>query len=178
MPNLTNKKVLIILAYQDYQDREFEPVRDYLGMFGAQIKIASSSIGTATGKFGGQVEVDYILEDIHPSNYDAVIFIGGIGAVEFKNNPVAHSIARNAAKDCKILAAICIAPVILAKAGVLSGKKATIWSDKTNEYTAQQLLGKDVKYIKKDVVVDNNLVTANGPEAAHEFAETIAHMLD
>ena len=178
MPDLSNIRALIVIAYQDYQDHEFKPVKEYLSMFGTKIDIASSSLGTANGKFGGSVEVDYLISDIHPENYNAVIFIGGPGAVEeFQGNQDAYRLAEGALRHCQVLAAICIAPVILAKAGILAGKKATVWTSPTDNTAAQELIQRKVKYVNKDVVVDNNLITANGPEAADKFARTIVDAL-
>ena len=62
MPNLTNKRILIVVAYKDYRDEELDVPKNIFGMFGAEIEIASSSLGTATGKAGGSVEVDLLFE--------------------------------------------------------------------------------------------------------------------
>lgn len=177
MPDLSHKRTLLVVAYKDFQDHEFKPVKKYLKMFGAHVDIASSSLGTATGKFGTSIDIDYLLRDIHPENYDAIIFIGGPGAEEFKENQTALALARGALKSCQVLAAICIAPTILARAGVLKDKKATVWTSTTDDSAAQTLIQCKAKYVDKDVVVDDNIVTANGPEAADKFARTIVDML-
>ena len=177
MSDSTSKKILIIIAYQDFQDDEFTTVKDYLGRLGAKITVASSSIGNAIGQNGTPVEIDFLLVDIHPQDYDAIIFIGGAGAREFEENELAHEIARQALSHHKILGAICIAPLILANAGALSGKKATLWTDAENNETVQRLIKAKASYVDQDVVVDGKIVTANGPESAEKFARTIAEML-
>jgi protease I len=177
MPDLSHKRTLIVLAYKDFQDHEFNPVKKYLDMFGAHIDIASSSLGTAIGKFGTRTEIDYLVSDIHPENYDAVIFIGGPGAEEFKEDINAFALAKGASKSCQVLAAICITPIILARAGVLKNKKATVWTSELDRTAVQILNQHKAKYINKDVVVDGKIVTASGPEAADKFARTIVDML-
>jgi len=177
MPNLTNKKVIIIVPYKDYSDPELEAVRETLGMFGAEIEIASHSLGNALGRSGGQIEVDLLLSDVDMSNYDAAVFIGGMGSIEYQENEQAHNIARTAISHNKLLAAICIAPIILARAGVLTHKKATVWSTKEESDTIDRLIKAGAKYVDQPVVVDGRIVTANGPEAAHDFANIIANII-
>jgi len=91
-----------------------------------------------------------------------------MGATEYWNNEIAHNLARAALEKNKIVAAICIAPVTLAKAGLLKGKKATVWSSEAN-----QLKSLGAIYTGKPVERDGLIVTANGPQAAEEFGETI-----
>ena len=77
----------------------------------------------------------------------------------------------------KILAAICIAPAILAKAGVLEGKNATVWSSVLDKGPIKILEENGANYVEKDVVVDGNIITANGPQAASEFGRKIVEIL-
>ena len=107
-------------------------------------------------------------------NYDIIIFVGGAGAQEYlwKNKEV-QKIARKAHKEGKTTGAICLAPVILAKAGILKGKSATVF--KSDEAIAE-LEKNNVKYSRKRVVVSDNIITANGPEAAKAFAVKIVEV--
>ena len=71
--------------------------------------------------------MDITLDQIDPGAFDAVIFVGGGGSEVYFDDPKAHNIARKAFKAKKLVCAICIAPSILAKAGLLEGRKATVW---------------------------------------------------
>ena len=162
-------KVLFVIAHDGFRDEEcFEPkevLKDH------EIIIASTDTTPATGSLGGKITPDITLDQALEkiSEFDAVVFIGGPGAVAYFENAVAHKIAQNAKN---ILAAICIAPVTLAKAGVLNSKKATVWDDGQN--TQVKILEENgATYIAEDVVVDGNLITANGPKAAKKFGEAI-----
>jgi len=64
-----------------------------------------------------------LISKINIDNYDAVVFVGGGGATEYFNDSIAHKIVKESIAKGKVLAAICIAPNILANAGVLKGKK-------------------------------------------------------
>ena len=75
-----------------------------------------------------------------------------------------------AAKN-KPIAAICAAPMVLGKLGLLKGKKATCYPS-----FEQYLDGAECT--DEAVVRDGNIVTAKGPGAAMEFALTIVEMLD
>ena len=72
----------------------------------------------------------------------------------------------------KIIAAICIAPVTLANAGILNGKKATVFPSGKND-----LIRNGAKYTGDSVTVDGNIITANGPMAAEAFGKKIVEML-
>ncbi len=178
MLNLKNKKILIILAYHGYQDHEFKTVKDYLVTLGAQVDIASTNIGVAQGKLGGFINIDFLFSDIEINNYNAVIFIGGPGAEELKDNKDAKHLAQIANRECDLLAAICIAPVILANAGVLRDKKATVFITKNYQQPAEELINYGAEYVNnQSVVEDENIITANGPQAAQEFVELITKKL-
>ena len=86
---------------------------------------------------------------------------------------VAHKIIQEAVAKHKILAAICVAPVILARAGVLKGKKATVWSSLLDKSWAKELKEAGCRVEEKRIVTDGKIVTADGPAVAKEFAEAI-----
>jgi len=77
----------------------------------------------------------------------------------------------------KVLAAICIAPGILAAAGVLNNKKVTVWSSAMDKSFIRILEKSGAKYLDKSVVSDGKIITASGPDAAQEFAQAIIDRL-
>ena len=102
----------------------------------------------------------------------ALIFVGGAGAEQYFEDRTAINLAKEAAEKNKIYGAICIAPVILANAGLLNHKKATVFQSEI-----LQIKKRGAHYTNENVVVDGHLVTANGPEAATEFGEAILKLL-
>jgi len=72
-----------------------------------------------------------------------------------------------------VLAAICLAPAILAKAGILKGKKATVWEGARNKVVAG-----GAAYREGPVVIDGKIITANGPSAAAQFGKSIKQLLE
>jgi protease I len=174
---LKGKKALLVVAYNDYQDLEFRYTRDVLKKSGVKVSVASSSLGTARGKLGGEVKVDVLINEVDVVAYDAIVFIGGPGATEYVNSEDAYQVARQAAEKKKVLAAICMAPQILAKAGVLSGKEATAWKSDFDKSGIEVLEEGGAGFKDQPVVTDGSIVTANGPEAAFDFGGAIVEAL-
>jgi len=132
-------------------------------------------VGKCRGKFGTEVNSDILVSGAKAQDYDAIVFIGGGGAVEYLDNPAAHKLAQEAISHGKILAAICMAPEILANAGVLQGKKFTCFN--ISDDRAKRITAKGGEYVNKAVVVDGNVITGSGPDAALEFGQTILQAL-
>lgn len=173
MPDLKGKKVLIIIAAKDFRDEEFFEPYNRLRQCGATVTVASSVKGAVVSMFGKTVTTDRQIAECKVEDYDAVVFIGGSGASEFFTNAFAHALATAAVAQDKVLAAICIAPVTLANAGVLKGKKATGFPS-----IRGQLSARGAQVLDQEVVQDGKLLTASGPKAAGEFAAALVKMLE
>ncbi len=173
MPDLKDKKVLMVVAAKDFRDEEYFEPYNRLRQCGAAVTVASSVKGDAVSVYGKIVTADRQIDGCKAGDYDAIVFVGGPGAVEFFTNVTAHALARAAAEQGKVLAAICIAPVTLANAGVLKGKQATVFPS-----FAGQLASRGALLVDRDIVQDGKLLTANGPKAAREFALALAKMLE
>ncbi len=165
-----DRGVLMVIAKENFRDEELFVPKKMFEENGIKVTIASTVTSTVTGMRKGKVTPDVLLNDVEVEDYDAVVFVGGVGAQMYYDDETAHKIAREAAEHGKVLSAICIAPNILAKAGVLKGKNATCWD-------SALLTGEGAKYRKEDVVTDGKIITANGPNAAGEFAEAIIKTL-
>ncbi|MFC1511217.1 DJ-1/PfpI family protein [Candidatus Margulisiibacteriota bacterium] len=165
------KKAAIIIAFQRFRDEEYAEPKAVLEKAGIEVTTASTQTGTATGKLGLPAKVDITLDQLNVADYDAVLFIGGPGSFDYYDNPLCHKIAQETIKQGKILGGICAAPGILANAGVLKGKKATMFSD-----TGIFAKG-GATYTGKGVEVDGKIITATGPETAKAWGEKITAAL-
>ena len=121
---------------------------------------------------GASANPDMLLSELNIPDFDAIVFVGGTGASEYWDNPNARKLAQQAANLNLILGAICIAPVTLAKAGVLEGKNATVWPSES-----AQLKNHGVNYTGPAVQVDGNIITADGPQSASLFANALVKAL-
>ncbi len=169
---LQGKRVLMVIAPRNFRDEEYFDTKAELEGEGAMVTTASSAPGKITGMLGGEAAPDMGLSDADAGDYDAVVFIGGTGSAAYFQDRRALGLAKSAFEGGKIVAAICIAPSILANAGVLKGRKAT-------SYPSEQgnLKAKGASYTGKPVTRDGRIITGSGPSAAREFGREIGRAL-
>jgi protease I len=172
MPDLSGKNVLMIVAPVNFRDEELLTPRKILEGAKANVTIASKGVKIARGMLGANVDVDIELSRVDVAEYDAVVFVGGTGAAVYFNDSTALSIAKDAYNQNKVVAAICIAPSILANAGILEGKSATAFPSE-----ASNLEEWGANYTGELVTVDGKIITGKGPDAASQFGRTIAEKL-
>lgn len=165
--------VLMVIAQEGFRDEELTVPKALLEDRGYKVEVVSKALKEAKGMLGLRVKPDLTLKDVDLKKYKAVIFVGGVGVKEYFDDPLALKLAKEAVAQGKVLGAICLAPVILARAEVLKGKKATVWPSE-----AETLKKKGAEYTGKPVEIDGNIVTASGPEAAKAFAEKVLELLE
>lgn len=170
---MMTKKVLFIVANIGFQDYEFTIPYQAVKNAGYEVEIASWWGGKCRWAFMKTIEDSKKIAEVQGQKYDLLVFVGGGGAYE---QYYLDSDYLALAKTWKAIAAICIAPTLLSDAGIYQGKQATGRDDG---------LGTQIFYLQKNwatfvdqpVVRDWNLITANGPEAAEEFASVILEYL-
>jgi protease I len=170
MPN--DRKVLMVIAPDNFRDEEYFEPRRILEAKGCAVTVASTTTRPAKGMLGALVTPDTTLDRVRAAEYDAVVFVGGYGAERLFRDPQAHALARDAAAEGKPLGAICVSPAILANAGVLKGKRATVWPDQS-----KALVAGGASYTAQPVEKDGRIITADGPQSAARFGEEIARAL-
>lgn len=164
------KPILMIIAPDQFRDEELFETKEVLERAGLSTVIASKQKGICKGKLGGEAVAEIAVSDAKASDYEAIIFVGGMGSEVYFNDAVAHDLAWEMYADGKIVSAICIAPVILANAGLLKGKRATVYPD-----GADDLKKGGATYTAETVTTDGNIITGNGPSSSREFGKTVAN---
>jgi len=173
-------KTLFVIAFRNFQDWEFLKTKEVLEKNKIECDTASTQKGLAKGTFGAEFKVSKILEEINSKDYDAIVFVGGSGTPTIRANKYSVKLAEEFFKQDKVIGAICWAPTILAKAGILKNKKATVWlgfDEEYNQNTNKVLEQYGADFVNKDLVVDGNIITAEGPPSAEKFAEAIIKVL-
>ena len=173
---MTNK-IAMIIAHRDFRDEEYFIPRRILMNGNFEVVTVSTFNEKAIGMHGGEIKIDMIIDNLMPEDFDAILFIGGAGIIDNIDNPEFHRVAKAAVEKGKLLGAICVAPMILAKAGILRGKKATVWSSPMNKNPIKVLEENGAIYTDETVVIDGKIITANGPMAADQFGQTISDKL-
>ncbi len=169
------KAIVMVVAPQDFRDEEYFIPKKIFQENKLQVITVSESVKVATGKLGGRITIDMDISRIRAKDYDSIVFVGGPGAKQFIGDMNINSLVNEFVNQNKLVCAICIAPLILAKAGVLKNRKATVWDGDGEHYKIFQSL--EIDYKKDGVVYDGQFVTGNGPEVASEFAEKIVEIL-
>ena len=167
------KRVLFVIAQNVFRDEELLEPKKILEKRGVEIKIASKTRARAVGKMGTEINPDLAIAETKANDFDAVIFVGGSGAVSYFNDDEALQLARDFRIKKKMTAAICIAVSILANAGILIGKRVTGFPSEEDN-----LKNKGAEYTGMQVEIDGLVATAKDPSAAREFGEKIAYFLE
>lgn len=173
------KKILMLIAPDQFRDEELLVPRQILSEAGWTVETASTQTGVASGMLGAteavKFDLAYAQAEAQKQAYEAVIVVGGMGSPEYLwENAQVHQLLQTLNQQHRLIAAICLSGAVLAKAGLLNGKLATVWDspDALAVFKSHQ-----VSYTGDPVTVDGRFVTANGPEAAEAFAQTILTQL-
>ena len=136
---------------------------DALRRAGVDIKTVGVGNKTITGSHGIAVLCDTVNNEIEPNDeLEMVILPGGLpGSTNLDEDPIVD----------KFICAICAAPFILGKRGILSGKKAICYPGFEN-----QLDGATVMH-DAGCVRDGNIITGRAMGSADEFAFVILSAL-
>ncbi len=170
-----SRKILMIIAPDQFRDEELLVPRAAFEAEGWAVDTVSTCAGEARGMLGAVETVKhdliYAAAEAKKSAYDAAVVVGGMGSPEFLwDSALVHSILQTLAQQGRVLAAICLSGAVLANAGLLKGKKATVW-EMPESLEAMKAGG--CQYTGEPVTVDGNIVTANGPDAAKDFAKAV-----
>jgi len=169
-------KLLVAIAPERYRDEELDDPIAVFQRAGIGFDIASTKTGTCTGMLGGTQQASLTFDRVKASLYSGLVIVGGGGsASHLWANKDLIQLARAFYDQKKIVAAICLSPVVLARAGLLKGKKATFF--RTPESISEMKAGGAV-IIDTPVVTDPPVITTDGPAAATAFGEAIIARLN
>lgn len=177
VPILQGKKVIFVVAHIGFQHIEYNTPKRILEAAGVTVVTASIKPGAAIAGNNSTTPVDVTTDKVNMHDYDGIFFVGGPGALTDLDNAASHHLIAQAKKLNKPMGAICISVRILAKAGALTGKKATGWD---GDHALRGILeGHGAVYEEgSPVVTDGLIVTASGPAAAEKYGEGIIRVLN
>jgi len=172
MRDLDGVRVAMVVAFEGFRDEELFVPRNLLERRGASVVLLSDRTGTATGTLGGTAHVDGLIAAARAEEYDAIVFVGGVGVRSYSQRPDCHMLARTAAEASRVVGSICAAGAILAHAGLLSGRKATCYPTE-----AEVLRKRGATYTGRGIETDGVFITADGPQSAARWGAAIADAL-
>lgn len=163
-------KVLIPLA-AGFEEIEAITNIDVLKRAGLEVITAGIDAKNIEGDHGIKIEADTEISEIDADDLLAVVLPGGMpGAANLRDSDKLIKIIKKLFEAEKLCAAICAAPIVLEKAGILEGKNATSYPGFEKELIS-------CNYKEDRVVIDENIITGRGPGIAMEFAMTIVEYL-
>lgn len=162
------RRALLVVPPMAFQDEELFATKRALELAGVQVAIASARMGPLVGMLGGTAQADMLLNQASVDSYDAVVFIGGTGALDYQNNPTVQNLARQASSRGKVVAAIGTAPSILAAAGVMRSVRCTAYLSERDRMTRA-----GAAYTGNPAEKDGHIITATGALAAPRFTQAI-----
>jgi len=168
-----SKKVLFILPHQNFRDKEYSWIVERLDEAGIVHEVASSHTSEAQGRFGTIVKPDITISFISSGDYDGFIFVGGEGAKEYYAHPDIVKLVINIITTHKVVAAIGLAVPILGYSGLLSNRKVT-----GPDHIRPEIENTGAFFTGRLIEQDGDIITANGPYATKELAESVVKALE
>jgi 4-methyl-5(b-hydroxyethyl)-thiazole monophosphate biosynthesis len=163
-------KVVVPLA-EGFEEIEFSTIVDILRRAGIDVAVTGLKEGIIDGAHDIGLAPDTLIDKVSADNFDVIVLVGGNpGFVNLGKSEKVLKLVKEMFDRDKYVTAICGAPSVLAKAGVIQGKKATVFPGMEGTLTGAQ-------YRDERVVVDGKVITSQGPGTAMEFAIKLVEVL-
>jgi len=151
-----------------FEEIEASIIIDVMRRAGLKVETVGVVGSTITGAHGVRVIADKRLMEIS-EDYDAIVLPGGSpGYVNLSRTAKIIEILKKMNDQGKIIAAVCGSPAVLAKAGILENRKATIYPGMEREIPRPRA---------ERVVVDGNIITSQAAGTTMEFALKLVEIL-
>jgi protease I len=172
---LNSKKVLIVIPPTQFRDEEFLEPKKIFEDEGAAVTVASTTARVCRGMMGTAAEATLAIGDAKAADFDALVICGGSSVPEvFWNDKKLQELAGAMSSAGKVVAAICLSTVVLAKAKLLAEREATVYF---LPQAIEELKTAGAKYVKEPLVVHPKIILAEGPLESHRFGQAIAAAL-
>ncbi len=160
-------RVLFIIGFTIFKDEELIQPKDVFEQNGFTVDIVSYKPGPVKGLKKAEINIEMTVEDVNVDDYDAIILLGDVDEELFENKRLTE-IVKEAYKKGLVIGASYRTPVVLATAGILDGKRATVWIE--DKDTIEENGG---YYTGSSMEIDGKIITTDGPHSAKMFAQTI-----
>lgn len=172
MADISDKRVAI-LAADGFEQSELMVPKQRLEEAGAKVDIVSLKIGEIWGwnkdDWGDPIDVDRTIDAVRVDEYEALVIPGGqINPDLLRADEEAVKFVRDFFDSKKPLAAICHAPWVLVEAGIAKGRKMTSYHS-----MATDVKNAGARWVDKEVVVDQGLITSRNPGDLEAFSAKI-----
>jgi protease I len=172
---LDGKKVLMVVPHTQFRDEEFFEPKKILEDEGASVVVASTTARMCRGMKGGIAQAQIAIADAKADDYAAVVLCGGSSVPEFFwNDKKLQELVAGMAAAGKVVGAICLSTIVLAKAKLLAGREATVYF---LPQALEELKTAGAKYVQNTLIIHNNIILAEGPPDSQRFGQAIRSAL-
>lgn len=163
--------MIAVLLADGFEEIEALTPVDVLRRAGLDVKTVGITNKIAVGSHGIPVICDLTPDEVDVNAVSLAIFPGGMpGALNLDASPFTDKIILAVNKNGGRLAAICAAPLVLGRRGLLRGKRAICYPGFENELAGAEIASAET------VVTDGNITTAKDMTAALPFANVLASL--
>lgn len=164
-------KTALVLFAEGSEELEAVTLVNILRRAGVAVTLAGLSAGALKGARGITLQPDTTLDAALHEPFDMVVLPGGQpGTRNLQADPRVLNLVRQMTDQGKYVVAICAAPMVLATAGLLDGKRATCYPSCLDDFPKVTLQ-------TAAIVEDGKLITSRGPGTAMDFALLLAERL-
>jgi 4-methyl-5(b-hydroxyethyl)-thiazole monophosphate biosynthesis len=167
------KKMRILVPIADgTEEMEAVIIIDCLRRAGMQVTVAAAkSSPTIVASRGVRIEADSLLSAVADEPFDAIVLPGGGPGTEIlRQCEPLLAMLKFAARQGKLVAAVCAGPLVLQAAGLLAGRRATCHPGVKASLTSTM-------WLHERVVIDDAIITSQGPGTSFEYALAIIEYL-
>lgn len=163
-------KIIVPLA-EGFEEIEAVSIVDVLRRAGLEVATASLTSNPVKGSHNIPILADSIIGELRPVDFNCIILPGGMpGAENLKKSDTVLSYIKHIFSKGGYVGAICAAPIVLAHAGILYGKRVTSFPGYEPELEGAKFTGAPIE-------VDGTVITGRGPGCAVQFALEIVRIL-
>ncbi len=170
------KKVLLLLAdgFEPLEAAGFTDVFGWAAIEGLeQVELVSAGFKSPLrATFGFSVIPQALVSELDPDDFDALAIPGGFAGAGYYDDALSEpflDVIRSFAARDRTVASVCTASLALGAAGVINGRRATIYHQ-TGGKRKEELEGYGAQFVDQAVVEDGRLISSTGPGTAVEVA--------
>ncbi len=164
--------MITVLLADGFEEIEALTPVDFFRRAGLDVKTVGITNKIAVGSHGIPVICDLTPDEVELDKVSLAVFPGGMpGALNLDASPFTDEVIDAVTKNSGRLAAICAAPLVFGRRGLLSGKKAVCYPGFENE-----LIGAEISK-DESVVTDGNITTAKGMGVSIDFAKELVSLV-
>jgi 4-methyl-5(b-hydroxyethyl)-thiazole monophosphate biosynthesis len=162
--------MIYVFLQEGFEEMEAMAPVDILRRAGAEVATVGEGGRTVAGAHGVKITADLTEQEVSQQNMEMVVLPGGPGTPNHEKSLVLRNALSFCARNGKYIAAICAAPSVLGRMGLLEGHSAVCYPGFEPELGASRIL-------REPVCVSGKIITARGPGVSTEFALKLAEIL-